>query len=614
MAEVEDLSLLETGAATIRDYVTRLPGTAGVYRMLGEKGEVLYVGKAKSLKKRVHSYTATHKLPLRLQRMVALTRSMEFVHTHTEVEALLLESNLIKQLKPRYNILLRDDKSFPYIFIPARHDFPQVLKHRGSKEEKGDYFGPFASAGMVTRTLLTIQKAFKLRNCTDNMFTSRTRPCLQYHIKRCTAPCVNFVTQEGYAQQVREARDFLSGRSRELMETFSGRMQAHSAAMEFEEAAACRDKIRALQSLQVHQDINVPGLRDADVFALAFAGGQACIQVFFFRGGQNFGNRSYFPRHRPEEETEAILGAMMAQFYQSKPIPREIIVSHEPEDKSLLEEALTLQSGMTVEITRPARGQRARLIDFAMKNAGEALARHLSENATQARLLEGVQTLFGLEERPERIEVYDNSHISGTNMVGAMIVAGPEGFIKKAYRKFNIRQAAAADDYAMMREVLERRFKNADEEEFPDIVLIDGGQGQFNVAREVLAEAGVLERILLVGIAKGVDRDAGREKFFTEGRPMFQLPERDPVLHYLQRLRDEAHRFAIGSHRARRAMEISASPLDDVPGIGPRRKKALLLHFGSGKAVADAGLADLQKVEGISKAIAKTIYSYFREA
>lgn len=604
--------MIMTGVYVIRGYVERLPATSGVYRMLGAKGEVLYVGKAKSLKKRVNSYTAVQKLPLRLQRMVAQTRSMEFIHTHTEVEALLLESNLIKELNPRYNILLRDDKSFPYIVIPAHHDFPQVLKHRGGKDKAGDYFGPFASAGMVNRTLLTIQKAFQLRNCTDGMFASRTRPCLQYHIKRCTAPCVGLVDRAEYGRQVDDARAFLSGESRKLLDDLGRRMQAHSQAMEFEQAAACRDKIRALQSLQAHQDINVPGVKDADVFALAYQGGQACVQVFFFRGGQNYGNRSYFPRHRPEDTGEEILSAMIAQFYQGKPVPREIMVSHEPEEKSLLEEALSVRAGGKVVIGSPVRGQRLRLIEFALKNAAEALVRHMAENATQARLLDGVKDLFGLEDRPARIEVYDNSHISGTNMVGGMIVAGPDGFIKKAYRKFNIRKAAASDDYGMMREVLGRRFKNPEEGELPDLVLIDGGQGQFGVAEEVLAEAGVLDRIVLIGIAKGPDRDAGREKFFMAGRPMFQLPERDPVLHYLQRLRDEAHRFAIGAHRTRRSMDISASPLDEIPGIGAKRKKALLLHFGSAKAVADAGLSDLEKVQGVSKAVAKKIYGHFR--
>ncbi|MCD8570663.1 MAG: excinuclease ABC subunit UvrC [Alphaproteobacteria bacterium] len=612
--EDNDISMLKAGVAVIRGYISRLPGTAGVYRMLGEKGEVLYVGKAKSLKKRVNSYTAIQKLPLRLQRMVALTRSMEFVHTHTEVEALLLESNLIKQLKPRFNILLRDDKSFPYILIPAHHDFPQVVKHRGAKTAKGDYFGPFAAASMVNRTLHVLQKAFKLRNCTDSVFANRKRPCLQYHIKRCTAPCVGYVSREEYARQVEEARDFLSGKSRELLEGVTRQMQDASKDMAFEEAASYRDKIRALQSLQAHQDINVPGLRDADVFALSLKGGQTCIQVFFFRAGQNYGNRSYFPRHRPEDEPPEILAAMMAQFYQGKPVPREIIVSHEPEEKHLLEEALSLQSGVKISIQKPVRGQRQRLIGFALRNAAEALERHMAENATQAKLLDGVRDLFGMEDRPQRIEVYDNSHISGTNMVGAMIVAGLEGFIKKAYRKFNIRRAAASDDYAMMREMLERRFKKADDGDMPDLVLIDGGQGQFTAAREALEECGVLDSVMLVAIAKGVDRNAGREKFFIEGRPMFQLPERDPVLHYLQRLRDEAHRFAIGAHRTRRSMDISASPLDDVPGIGAKRKKALLLHFGSAKAAADAGLADLEKVEGISKAMAKTIYEHFRES
>lgn len=612
MTSEQDIPSIEAGAALIRAYALRLPETAGVYRMLGEGGDILYVGKAKALKRRVNSYTAIHKLPLRLKRMVAQTRSMEFVHTHTEVEALLLEANLIKQLQPRFNILLRDDKSFPYLFIPDSHDFPALLKHRGAKSEKGDYFGPFASAGLVNRTMNALHKAFQLRNCSDNVFAARTRPCLQYHIKRCTAPCVGYVSREDYAGQVEEVRGFLSGKSRQLLEGLTMRMQAASEAMEFEQAAALRDRIRALQGLQAHQDINVAGLGDADLFALSAKGGQACIQVFFFRGGQNFGNRSYFPRHRPEEEPDAILAAMMAQFYQSKPIPREILVSVVPEEKALLEEALALKAGSKVTITRPERGQKARLVEFALRNAAEALERHLTENAATSRLLEGVRDLFGMSEIPGRIEVYDNSHISGTNMVGAMIVSGPEGFMKKAYRKFNIRVAAAGDDYGMMREVLGRRFRNPDEADMPDLILIDGGQGQFNVAREVLEECGVLNRLCLVGIAKGEDRNAGRETFFMDGRQPFQLPERDSVLHYLQRLRDEAHRFAIGSHRTRRSMEISASPLDDVPGIGARRKKALLLHFGSAKAVADAGLADLEQVEGISGAMAKVIYNHFR--
>ncbi len=617
MQDDNPVGIIEAGIKTIRAYVKNLPETAGVYRMLGEKDEVLYVGKAKALKRRVNSYTLVDKLPVRLQRMVAQTIKMEFVHTHTEVEALLLESNLIKKLKPRYNILLRDDKSFPYILI-TKHDFPQISKHRGVKTQKGEYFGPFASAGNVNRTITMLQRAFLLRNCTDSNFASRQRPCLQYHIKRCTAPCVGYASKEEYAEQIREVMEFFSGQSRALQERFSQKMQEASAEENFESAAEYRDRIRALSSLHSAQDINVEGLKDADVVALVQQSGRSCIQVFFFRAGQNYGNNSYFPRHAEDEPPEKILGVFMAQFYENKPVPKEIIASHAVEEKALLEEALGFKTGHKIEINTPQRGMRRRLVEFALRNAEEALKRQMIAQTSQGKLLDGVAELFGLEGRPQRIEVYDNSHISGTNMVGGMIVAGPDGFIKNSYRKFNIKNAAASDDYAMMREVLERRFsralkegKSKGDEDWPDVLLIDGGLGQYNAVKDMLEECGVVDDVTLVAISKGPDRHAGREKFFIEGRFGFQLPINDPVLHYLQRLRDEAHRFAIGAHRTRRKNEQNVSALDTVPGIGAKRKKALLLYFGSAKAVEEAGLPDLQKIDGISAAVAQKIYDHF---
>jgi len=621
MSEKLATSSIETGRDVIRGNVARLPGTPGVYRMVAQDGAVLYVGKAKSLKKRVTSYTNINKLPIRLQRMVALTRSMEFVHTHTEVEALLLESNLIKKLKPRYNILLRDDKSFPYILLTADHDYPQAVKHRGAKKRKGEYFGPFAAAGNVNRTLMSLQRAFLLRNCSDNVFSNRTRPCLQYHIKRCTAPCVGLVSKEDYAQQFEQARLFLSGESKAVQEDMAAKMQTASKAQDYEEAAKYRDRLRALTAVQGRQDINVAGIKDADVIALAREAGRSCIQVFFFRGGANYGNRAYFPRHQSEEEDAAIMGAFMAQFYEYKPVPKEIMVSHTPDDQALLVAALSERAGIKVKITKPQRGPRTRLTDFATLNAAAALGRHISEQAREGAMLEKVAELFDLEEPPQRIEVYDNSHISGANMVGAMVVAGPDGLMKNAYRKFNIKHAVAADDYGMMREVLERRFKRALKEEeesgrrenWPDLLLIDGGRGQLNMVRSVLEECGIADDVALVAIAKGEDRNAGREQFFMHEQKSFQLPLRDPTLHYLQRLRDEAHRFAIGSHRTRRKMDIEKSPLDGVPGIGAKRKKALLMHFGSGKAAQAAGLADLQQAPGISRSLAQKIYDHFHE-
>lgn len=617
---------LARGAALIRRYAKSLPETPGVYRMLDQDGKALYVGKAKALKKRVETYANVDKLPLRLQRMVAETQEMMFVHTHTEVEALLLESNLIKKLKPRYNVLLRDDKSFPYILITGDHEFPLLTKHRGARKRKGDYYGPFASVGAVNRTLIAMQKAFMLRNCTDSYFANRKRPCLQYHIKRCTAPCVGKVSAADYAQQVREAKEFLSGKSHDIQSRLATAMQEASDAMEFEKAAGLRDRIRALTSVQARQDINVRNMGDADVIGLFSKDGKTCVQVFFFRAGQNFGNHAYFPRHSADDTPAEILGAFMAQFYENKPVPSEIITSIEPQDRELLEEALGgkthVHTKSGVKITVPQRGARKRLVDFVLKNAEDALAREALKLASEVKLLKGVAELFGLDDIPQRIEVYDNSHISGTNMVGGMIVAGPEGFRKAAYRKFNIKTADAADDYGMMREVMERRFGRALKEangpgtpDWPDILLVDGGLGQFNMVKDVLEDLGVYDDTLLVSISKGPDRNAGREKFLVAGREdePFQLSEQDAVLHYLQRLRDEAHRFAITTHRARRTKQISDSPLDGVPGIGAKRKKALLLHFGSGKEVQNAGVHDLQKVEGISAELAQTIYDYFHD-
>lgn len=615
---MSEFTPLQTGANCIRGYVKTLPATPGVYRMLAENGDVLYVGKAKALSRRVVSYTHVNKLPIRLQRMVALTRSMEFVHTQTEVEALLLESNLIKKLKPRYNILLRDDKSFPYILITGQHDYPQIVKHRGAKKPDGVYYGPFAGAGDVNRTITALQKAFLLRNCSDSVFAGRSRPCLQYHIKRCTAPCVDIVSKAEYAAQVAEAKEFLDGKSRQIQERLAAKMEEAAAAMEYEEAGKYRDRIRALANIHTRQDINLEGLRDLDVMALTQSEGKSCVQVFFFRGGQNFGNRSYFPRHSEEDEAEAIIASFMAQFYENKPVPPEVIVSHAPEEKALLEEALASRLGRKVSIAKPARGKRKRILDFVARNAKDALARHLTAQASNAKLLVGVAELFGLDDPPARIEVYDNSHISGTNMVGGMIVAGADGFMKNSYRKFNIKTAKEADDYGMMREVLTRRFKRALKEEqgpgaesWPDLLLIDGGLGQYNACKEVLEELGIFDDVTMVAIAKGEDRNAGREQFFMEGRAPFQLPIKDPVLHYLQRLRDEAHRYAIGTHRARREKQIQSSPLDGLPGVGAARKKALLKHFGSAKAVTNAAVEDLAAVDGISKALAQKIYDYF---
>lgn len=613
---------MERGAEIIRTQVQLLPNAPGVYRMLNAKGDVLYVGKAVALKRRVVNYTQTAQLSNRLKRMVAETADMVFVVTHTEAEALLLEANLIKKLKPRYNIQLRDGKSFSYILITDDHDYPQLLKYRGARTRKGQYFGPFASTSAVNWTVTILQRAFMLRTCSDSVFAQRTRPCLQYHIKRCTAPCVHKVTQDEYAQQVQQARDFMTGKSRHIQDRFGALMQSASDELDFELAASYRDRIKALTAIQSRQDINVIEVDDADVVAVAQREGQSCVQVFFFRGGHNYGNRAYFPKHEKDETPEAILTAFLAQFYEDKPSAPLILISHQAEDVAVLEEALSAREDATgrVKILRPARGTRRRLVDFVAKNASDALARHLLERAGDAAMLDGVAKLFGLEDAPRRIEVYDNSHISGTDMVGGMIVAGPEGFLKSGYRKFNIRDAEAGDDFGMMREVIMRRFRRVGvdgfgpgAEDWPDVLLIDGGVGQLNAVHDVLVEMGIAEQLYVVAISKGPDRNAGREKFHMIGRAEFQLPEKDPVLHYLQRLRDEVHRYAIGTHRARRIKKVSSSPLDNIPGIGAKRKKALLRHFGSAQEAARAGISELEKVDGISRAVAEKIYNFFHE-
>ncbi|WPZ36671.1 excinuclease ABC subunit UvrC [Thalassobaculum sp. OXR-137] len=624
---------IERGVAVIRTQVKTLPNAPGVYRMLDENGDVLYVGKARSLKKRVVNYTHAAKLEHRIFRMVSETASMEIVRTHTEVEALLLESNMIKRLKPRFNVLLRDDKSFPHILLTGDHPYPQITKHRGARKRKGQYFGPFASAGSVNRTITALQRGFLLRNCTDSMFSNRQRPCLQYQIKRCSAPCVGYVTEAEYAGQVEDATRFLTGQSNQIQREFAARMQEAAEALEFETAAIYRNRIRALTAVQANQDINVEGLEEADVIAMYYEGGNTCIQVFFFRAGSNFGNRAYFPAHDKQTEPEDVLAAFIGQFYDDKVPPRLVLISQDIPEQDLIAEALSTRADRKVELSRPQRGGRRKLMDHALTNAREALGRRMAESASQRKLLEGVAAAFGLDTTPERIEVYDNSHIQGTNAVGAMIVAGPDGLMKNAYRKFNIRNVTdresmrqeglddveAGDDYAMMRQVLTRRFGRALKEDpdrttgvWPDLILVDGGQGQLSVAKEVFAELGI-DDVAVVGVAKGPDRDAGRERFFMPGREPFLLERRDPVLYFLQRLRDEAHRFAIETHRAKRTKQISANPLDEIAGIGAKRKKALMHHFGSARSVSRAGLGDLEAVEGISKAVARKVYDHFHE-
>ena len=609
------------GAALIKDEVRRLPDRPGVYRMIGEDGEVLYVGKARSLKKRVTQYAQGRFHTQRIAHMVDATRSMEFVTTRTETDALLLEINLIKQLKPRFNVLLRDDKSFPEIVIRREHPAAQLRKHRGAHTIKGDYFGPFASANAVNKTLNTLQKAFLLRSCSDSVYETRTRPCMLHQIKRCAAPCTGLISLEDYAGLVEQAEAFLRGKSRAVMQHMADEMQAASDEMEFERAARLRDRIRALAAVAQETQINPETLEEADVFALHAEGGQACVQVFFFRAGQNWGNRAYFPRVDRTDEDADVMGAFLGQFYDDKPIPKLILVNVEPAERELLAEAFQQKSGRKVEIGRPQRGEKKQLVEHAYTNAREALGRKMAESSAQSKLLAGVAEAFGLEGPPERIEVYDNSHIMGTNAVGGMIVAGPEGFQKNQYRKFNIKgtDLTPGDDFGMMKEVLRRRFGRLVKEEEagedtvrPDLVLIDGGAGQIAAVMEVMADLGV-DDIPVVGVAKGVDRDAGMERFFIPGQEPFRFDHKSPVLYYLQRLRDEAHRFAIGSHRTRRSMDLKKNPLDEIDGVGPGRKRALLHAFGSARGVSRASVDDLTKVDGISQQLAQRIFDHFRK-
>ena len=611
-----------TGAGVIARIVKTLPNSPGVYRMIGADGDVLYVGKARSLKKRVQSYTRLGGHSNRIARMIAATAGMEIITTATESDALLLEANLIKRLRPRYNVILRDDKSFPYILIARGHDAPQLVKHRGARKREGEYFGPFASAGAVNRTINTLQRAFLLRSCSDSYYTARTRPCLLFQIKRCAAPCTGEISLGAYGALVDAAEDFLTGKSEKVKHHLHARMEAASEALEYERAAGYRDRLAALAQIQAHQGVNPRSFAQADVFAAQCEGGQSCIQVFFFRTGQNWGNHAFFPRADKSLGPEEVLDAFIAQFYDNKPAPKLILLSHDIAGRKLLAEALSARAGRKITVSVPRRGEKRAIMEQALVNAREALARRLAESASQRKLLEGVAQLFELDDVPERIEVYDNSHIQGSNPVGAMIVAGPDGFEKNSYRKFNIKSKdiTPGDDYAMMREVLTRRFsrllKESGEDDkraiWPDLVLIDGGAGHLSAAHGVLDELGI-GNLTVVGIAKGPGRDAGRERLFVRGRDPFMLQPRDPVLYFVQRLRDEAHRFAIGAHRARRRQAIGATPLDDVPGIGPARKRALLKYFGSAKAVGRAGLADLGAADGISARMARTIYDFFHE-
>jgi len=638
------------GPDVINGYLKTLPAAPGVYRMINAEGDVIYVGKARSLKARVSNYTRLGGHTNRIARMIAATSSMEFVTTRTESEALLLEANLIKRFRPRFNVLLRDDKSFPYILIARDHGAPQIMKHRGARKTKGDYFGPFASAGAVNRAINTLQRAFLLRSCSDSVYESRTRPCLLFQIKRCSAPCTGEISLEDYGRLVDEACRFLRGGSQDVRQQLKARMMAASDALEFEQAAAIRNRLSALSHVTADQTINPEGIEEADVFGAYQDGGQTCVQVFFFRTGQNWGNRAYFPRADRSLDIGEVLDSFIAQFYDDKPVPRLILLSHDVPSRELLAEALSLKAERKVEIRVPQRGTKSGVVEHAMANAKEALGRRLAEGASQRRLLEALADRFGLAQVPRRIEVFDNSHVSGTNAVGGMVVAGPDGMVKGQYRKFNIKSVdlTPGDDYAMMREVLGRRFKRlapaatvdespveidnvpetpadivpadeldeADEVAFPDkpdLVLIDGGLGQLNVAREVFEGFGIND-VALIGVAKGPDRDAGREHFHIPGRDHpIMLESRDPVLYFVQRLRDEAHRFAIGAHRARRTKAIGANPLDEIEGIGPTRKRALLHHFGSAKAVSRASVSDLSAVNGISQETAQRIYDHFHE-
>ena len=609
-----------TGHELIADYLTRLDGSPGVYRMLDVESRVLYVGKAKNLNNRVSNYTRPHGHSSRILRMIRETSSMMFLTTKTETEALLLEQNLIKQLKPKYNVLLRDDKSFPYIFISTDHDFPRLEKHRGAKDRMGYYYGPFASAGAVNRTLNTLQKVFLLRSCGDSEVAAGNRPCLNYHLKRCSGPCGGKISKEDYAVLVRQADDFLTGKSSFVQESLAIQMSAASDAMEFEKAAGLRDRITALTQVQTNQGINPLGVNEADVISLHLEGGQACVQVFFIRANQNWGNQDFYPRVGSDVDAAEVLQAFVGQFYDTKEIPRLLLLSHLPEDLNLLVEALSEKQGRKVNIMVPTRGEKMELVAGASRNARESLGRRLSEVASQTRLLKGIAEIFDLTKPPRRIEVYDNSHIQGTNAVGGMIVSGPDGFLKSQYRKFNIKGAdiTPGDDFGMMREMLGRRFKRllkSDPERkldiWPDLLLIDGGAGQVSAVRSIMQDLGVHD-IEMIGVSKGIDRNAGKEEFHRTGKPVMALRKNDPVLYYIQRLRDEAHRFAIGAHRLRRARANLKNPLDGIEGIGPKRKKALLSHFGSGKAVSRANLRDLKAVDGISGSMADIIFKYFQ--
>ncbi|MEX5727806.1 excinuclease ABC subunit C [Rhodovulum iodosum] len=609
------------GHACIQSYLATLDNSPGVYRMLDAQARVLYVGKAKSLKKRVSSYAKPSGHSPRIARMISETASMMFLTTRTETEALLLEQNLIKQLKPRYNVLLRDDKSFPNILITTGHPFPQIRKHRGAKAEKGAYFGPFASAGAVNRTLNQLQKVFLLRNCSDSMFDSRTRPCLLYQIKRCSGPCVGRIDRAEYAASVRNAERFLQGRSTGVQESLAAEMEAAAERLEFERAAALRDRIRALTQVQSVQGINPRGVAEADVVALHLEGGQACVQVFFIRAHQNWGNRDYYPRTGAGAGPEEVMQGFLGQFYDNKEPPRLILLSHDIEDRDLMAQALSERAGRKVAIAVPRRGEKLDLVAGATRNAKESLGRKLAESAAQGKLLAGLAEAFALDAPPRRVEIYDNSHIQGTNAVGAMVVAGPEGFVKSQYRKFNIKgdNLTPGDDFGMMKEVLSRRFQrllkedpDREGETWPDLLLIDGGAGQISAVAQIMGDLGV-EDIPVVGVAKGIDRDAGKEEFHRPGARPVALRRNDPVLYFVQRLRDEAHRFAIGAHRQKRAKAVGATPLDEIPGVGATRKRALLTHFGSAKAVARAGLADLKAVDGISDSLAETIHGFFHE-
>jgi excinuclease ABC subunit C len=626
----EDNETPLTGFDVIAAFVKKLPNTPGVYRMLNDKGDVLYVGKARKLKARVTSYTRPTGLSNRIVRMITQTVAMEFVSTRTETEALLLEANLIKRLRPRFNVLLRDDKSFPYILMAEDHEAAQLMKHRGARNSKGSYFGPFASAGAVGRTINALQKAFLIRTCSDSVYETRTRPCLLYQIKRCSAPCTGEISLEDYGHLVDDAKAFLSGKSKQVKADLAKQMERASEDLDFERAAVYRDRISALSQIQSHQGINPRNVEEADVFALHAEGGQFCVQVFFFRTGQNWGNHAYFPKADKSVDPEEVLQSFLSQFYDNKPIPKLILTSHKLPEAELMADAFSQHAGRKIDIGKPQRGEKRDLVNHAVTNAREALARKLADSASQTKLLDGLAEALKLDGTPRRIEVYDNSHIMGTNAVGGMIVAGPDGFVKNQYRKFNIKDSTLTpgDDFGMMREVLTRRFSRLVKENendtasedadafpsWPDLVIIDGGKGQMSASKAVLDDLGITERVQMIGVSKGPDRDAGRETLHPmEGEP-FMLQPRDPVLYFIQRLRDEAHRFAIGTHRAKRSAQMRENPLDEVGGIGPTRKRALLNAFGSVKGIKRAALSDLEQVPGISQALARTIYDHFRES